>query len=511
MAGGLTDINLFERLGNWLTGARTEQQYIDQQRGSYNQYVKYWHDKELADATQKRDADIANAKQQYAGDREGLANALNAIDSEYNALKRQLSEKYKPWTKSAHFDSDVKSGAKQYVNGAYTEMTNLERARMWEQHSKKEIDGGTDTGKRMQEAAAAASKAKEPDASKAKEPDAMTTGKKPEATNGTADKKRGINNNVAMSIADSIYGKDPSGRSNQLRRQAQMHDIQAADEQKNSQQNFQVANRNARVEADKDAISTAATKNAQIVNNLASGTAAGSAALNRTVEQGDANMHRQRADAQRQEGVKNQREMWGSRQTAEEERGGANITDYQYRQSVGQTAMSDYLSQQDGDGSDTAGGSAKPGKTDADNTATSIGQQCINHALGYTESTNGTPVTDTERRTVEAVLARYPGLRLVPTGTFQDQGKIPEEAEDAYIADDAYGGTAEQRRAFMYELRELRAPEDPARNTTEADALDMSASHTVDADTGELVDQDEDESVDQAAVNAALNDPLLKR
>lgn len=508
MAGGLTDINLFERLGNWLTGARTEQQYIDQQRDSYNQYVKYWHDKELADATQKRDADIANAKQQYAGDREGLANALNAIDSEYNALKSQLREKYKPWTKRAQFDSDVKSGAKRYANGTYTDMTNLERARMWEQHSKKEIDGGTDIGKRMQEAASVAASAA---ASKAKEPYMQTTGNKPEATKDTADKKHGINNNAARDIADRLYGKDPSGRSNQLRRQAQMHDIQAGDEQKNSQQNFQVANRNARVEADKDAISTAAVKNAQTVNNLASGTAAGTAALNRTVEQGDVNMHRQRADAQRQEGVKNQREMWGSRQTAEEERGGANITDYQYRQSVGQTAMSDYLSQQDGDGSDMAGGSAKPGKTDTDNTATSIGQQCVNHALGYTESDNGTPVTDTERRTVEAVLARYPGLRLVPTGTFQDQGKIPEEAEDAYIADDAYGGTAEQRRAFMYELRELRSPEDPARNTAEADALNMSASHTVDADTGELVDQDEDESVDQQAVTEALNDPLLRR
>ena len=173
MAGGLTDINLFERLGNWLTGARTEQQYIDQQRDAYNQYVKYWHDKELADATQKRDADIANAKQQYAGDREGLTSALNAIDSKYNALKSQLREKYKPWTKSAQFDSDVKSGAKRYANGTYTDMTNLERARMWEQHSKKEIDGGTDTGKRMQEAASAA-------ASKAKEPGVSTAGKKPE-------------------------------------------------------------------------------------------------------------------------------------------------------------------------------------------------------------------------------------------------------------------------------------------------------------------------------------------
>lgn len=500
MAGGLTDINLFERFGNWLTGARTEQQYIDQQRDSYNQYVKYWHDKELADATQKRDTDIANAKQQYAGDKEGLTNVLNAIDSEFNALKSQLREKYKPWTKSALFDSDVKSGAKRYDNGTYTDMTNLERARMWEQHSKKEIDGGTDTGRRMQEAAAAATQ-------KAKEPDARTAGKKPEATsatNGAADKKRGINNNAAMSIANSMYGKDPSGRSDQLRRQAQMHDIQAADEQKNSQQNFQVANRDARVEADKDAISTAAVKNAQTVNNLASGTAAGTAALNRTVEHGDTNMHRQRADAQRQEGVKNQREMWGSRQTAEEERGGANITDYQYKQSVGQTALSDYLSQQDGDGGADTGGSTKPGKSAADNTDTSIGQQCINHALGYTESDNGTPVTDTERRTVEAVLARYPGLRLVPTGTFQDQGKIPKEAEDAYIADDAYGGTAEQRRAFIYELRELRAPEDPARNTDEADALNMSARHTVDADTGELVDQDEDESVDQSTVTDTL-------
>lgn len=123
---------------------------------------------------------------------------------------------------------------------------------------------------------------------------------------------------------------DPSGKSQQLRNQAQMHERQAIDEQKNSQANMQVANRNYRVEAEKNAVSQAASENAQKVANMGNASA-GAAALERGVATADYNTHMQRQDQQRAEGVKNQREMWGSKQTAEEERGSANITDYKWR------------------------------------------------------------------------------------------------------------------------------------------------------------------------------------
>ena len=110
-----------------------------------------------------------------------------------------------------------------------------------------------------------------------------------------------------------------------------MHDKQAGDEQKNAQQNFQVANRNYRVEAEKNAASQAAAENAQKVNNMGNASA-GAAALERTVEKADYNTHMQRKDQQRSEGVKNQREMWGARQTAEEERADADKGDHDYLQ-----------------------------------------------------------------------------------------------------------------------------------------------------------------------------------
>ena len=123
---------------------------------------------------------------------------------------------------------------------------------------------------------------------------------------------------------------DPSGKSQQLRNQAQMHERQAIDEQKNSQANMQVANRDYRVEAEKNAVSQAASENAQKVANMGNASA-GAAALERGVATADYNTYMQRQDQQRAEGVKNQREMWGSKQTAEEERGSANITDYKWR------------------------------------------------------------------------------------------------------------------------------------------------------------------------------------
>lgn len=144
----------------------------------------------------------------------------------------------------------------------------------------------------------------------------------------------GVSSAAVNSLSNYFMSKTPNGtpkapNSERMRNQAEMHDKQAGDEQKNAQQNFQVANRDYRVEAEKNAASQAAAENAQKVHNLGSASA-GAAALERDVKSADYNTHMQRQDQQRAEGVKNQREMWGARQTAEEERADADKEDYDY-------------------------------------------------------------------------------------------------------------------------------------------------------------------------------------
>ena len=158
-----------------------------------------------------------------------------------------------------------------------------------------------------------------------------------ENDNNTEQENVSSNSSVATnSLVNYLASKTPGGTSQEpnsihLRRQSEMHDKQAGDEQKNAQQNFQVANRNYRVEAEKNAASQAAAENAQKVSNMGNASA-GAAALERTVEKADYNTHMQRQDQQRSEGVKNQREMWGARQTAEEERANADKGDHDYLQ-----------------------------------------------------------------------------------------------------------------------------------------------------------------------------------
>ena len=158
-----------------------------------------------------------------------------------------------------------------------------------------------------------------------------------ENDNSTEQENDSSNSSVTTnSLVNYLASKTPGGTSQEpnsihLRRQSEMHDKQAGDEQKNAQQNFQVANRNYRVEAEKNAASQAAAENAQKVNNMGNASA-GAAALERTVEKADYNTHMQRKDQQRSEGVKNQREMWGARQTAEEERADADKGDHDYLQ-----------------------------------------------------------------------------------------------------------------------------------------------------------------------------------
>ena len=167
----------------------------------------------------------------------------------------------------------------------------------------------------------------------------ITEGSNTEQENGNNTEQENVSSNSSVatnSLVNYLASKTPGGTSQEpnsihLRRQSEMHDKQAGDEQKNAQQNFQVANRNYRVEAEKNAASQAAAENAQKVNNMGN-TSAGAAALERIVEKADYNTHMQRKDQQRSEGVKNQREMWGARQTAEEERANADKGDHDYLQ-----------------------------------------------------------------------------------------------------------------------------------------------------------------------------------
>lgn len=120
-------------------------------------------------------------------------------------------------------------------------------------------------------------------------------------------------------FAQRLRGKEDAPGAQNLRNQAALHDKQAADEQANEQQNRQIANRDYRGEAEKNAVAGAATENAQKVANLGN-VSAGAAALARGVKSADYDTHMARQDEQREKAVEKQREAYGAQQTAEEER-----------------------------------------------------------------------------------------------------------------------------------------------------------------------------------------------
>ena len=137
--------------------------------------------------------------------------------------------------------------------------------------------------------------------------------------------------------------KDPMNRSGHLRRQAEMHDIEAGDHQRAMQASNQIANRDYRSEAEKNAASQAAAENAQKVHNLGNA-GAGAAALERDVKAADYNTMMQRSDEQRKQGVENMEKMHDMRQVAEQERSGADVYDYTARDMSDYNAQSDWLS-----------------------------------------------------------------------------------------------------------------------------------------------------------------------
>ena len=166
-----------------------------------------------------------------------------------------------------------------------------------------------------------------------------TTTSSSNSTNGG-----GTESGVAGTLATALTGgKDPSGKTEHQRRQATMHDIQSGQEAQNEQSYMQEANRNARVEAGKDAASKAAGENEQKVANMGAASA-GAAALERGVQTADIQAQRNYQAQQKDKGVDAQREKWGAKQTAEEERGNADIGDWKYNQMQQHNAKVDELS-----------------------------------------------------------------------------------------------------------------------------------------------------------------------
>lgn len=132
--------------------------------------------------------------------------------------------------------------------------------------------------------------------------------------------------NAAVNAMTNLTSSDnaPDKSDVHLDNQAAMHEQQAAKESMNEQQEKQIANRDYRGEADKNAVAQAAIKNQQTVQNMGAAAGNAAAALNRQVGESDYNTHMQRQDAARQRAVANQREAEGARQTAERERAGAD-------------------------------------------------------------------------------------------------------------------------------------------------------------------------------------------
>lgn len=128
----------------------------------------------------------------------------------------------------------------------------------------------------------------------------------------------GLNAFVNTLGQDDIHPSSPY-----LNEQATEHDKQAATFDQQAQQEAGIANRNYKVEADKEAASQAAAKNAQNVQNLSASAGGGAAALNRTVEASDYNTHRQRQDTARKQASEYRKGAANARQTAIGERGAA--------------------------------------------------------------------------------------------------------------------------------------------------------------------------------------------
>ena len=275
---------------------KLEQYALQQQKKAQDEIYKKYN--------QKRQEIQSRLGQAY-----GNPEAIQAIQDEYDTAKKQLKADLattKDLQQYKKFDSD----------------TNKE-----------------DFNKFSKEYDEAEAKKKEPPADNTA-PDSSEIVKK--AQNTVSDTVGTVSTGLGAYLNSKLAGaKDPN--SGHARNQAKIHEEQAAQYQKDAQANKQIANRDYRGEAEKNAIANAATENAQKIANMGN-VSAGAAAIERTVGTADYNTHMQRKDAQRAEGVKNMQNMHDNRSAAEEQRAAANKMDYDWQTDSNANAWNQYLS-----------------------------------------------------------------------------------------------------------------------------------------------------------------------
>lgn len=137
-----------------------------------------------------------------------------------------------------------------------------------------------------------------------------------------------------ISLFARTAGQQEDPRSKYLNAQADLHDRQAARADMTAQQEAGIANRDFRVEADKEAVAQAATKNAQAVQNMSSAAGGGAAALQRQLETAQYDTHRQRQDDTRRKAQDYRDEATNIRQTAIGERSAATDLNTQKAQEL---------------------------------------------------------------------------------------------------------------------------------------------------------------------------------
>jgi len=327
--------------------------YDSKQRDKLKKQREKERQKYDEEQARKREQELqSNAEMDRQKEINSLQEQHTKLNSEYIALNKQAL--------SLPYGSPERDSIESKIDNISQKMSEVE-ARQKEVNNKKAyVDNHVTQAKRAEQKGKldALPKYKEPkknattttdnkDSQTPKETATTENNQTPGETTTTTTTSSTTKNNIspeAYAMLNGIgFGKDPSLKTEHQRRQAAMHDIQAGDEAKNSQRNMQKANRNAKDVAAEYGAAKAAAENEQKVNNMANASA-GAAALERGTQVGDALQVEQMQNEQFDKGVANQREMWGARQTAEQERSDAGIGDYKFRQTAAYNGLSDYLS-----------------------------------------------------------------------------------------------------------------------------------------------------------------------
>lgn len=138
------------------------------------------------------------------------------------------------------------------------------------------------------------------------------------------------NVNVGIKTGVGTPG-DQSGLSAGLRRQGEMANEAAANEEQFVQQSAAIANQDYRAAADREALAKAAVQQAQAKRAMTVGAGAGAAALaaaKNVVANPDYDAHRQRQDAQRQQALEGRKSADQLKRAGEQAYTQANINDY---------------------------------------------------------------------------------------------------------------------------------------------------------------------------------------